>query len=57
MAESCLAHVVKNQVEAAYRRSDLLAQRRAVMEDWGKYLGAGCLASTAKPPVEERKTP
>ena len=33
-AEACLAHVVKNTVEAAYRRSDLLEQRRAVMEAW-----------------------
>ena len=28
LAESCLAHVVKNTVEAAYRRSDPLEQRR-----------------------------
>ena len=35
LAESCLAHVVKNTVEAAYRRSDLLEQRREVMNAWG----------------------
>ena len=38
LAESCLAHVVKNTVEAAYRRSDLLEQRREVMNAWGQYI-------------------
>ena len=38
LAESCLAHVVKNTVEAAYRRSDLLQQRREVMSAWGRYI-------------------
>ena len=33
---SCLAHVVKNTVEAAYRRSDLLEQRSEVMDAWGR---------------------
>ena len=38
VAEAALAHVVKNKVEAAYARSDLLEQRRAVMEKWSDYL-------------------
>ena len=38
LAEACLAHVVKNPVEAAYRRSDLLEQRREVMDAWGRHL-------------------
>lgn len=38
VAEACLAHVVQNQVEAVYRRTDLLDARRVVMEDWGHYL-------------------
>ena len=38
LAEACLAHVVKNPVEATYRRSDLLEQRRAVMEAWVAYI-------------------
>jgi hypothetical protein len=29
-----LAHVLENQVEAAYRRSDLFEKRRALMEQW-----------------------
>ena len=37
VAEACLAHTVGG-VEAAYRRSDLLAQRTAVMADWGRYI-------------------
>ena len=37
VAEACLAHTVGG-VEAAYRRSDLLAQRSAVMMDWGRYI-------------------
>ena len=34
LAERALAHTVKNQVEAAYHRTDLLEQRRAMMEAW-----------------------
>jgi hypothetical protein len=32
-----LAHVVKNKVEAAYRRGDLLDKRRALMNDWAAF--------------------
>lgn len=47
VAEACLAHTVGG-VEAAYRRSDLLAQRTAVMADWGRYIGeSSCVPSTA----------
>ncbi len=38
VAEACLAHVIKNTVEAAYRRSDLLDQRREVMDAWARYI-------------------
>ena len=38
VAEAALAHVVKNKVEAAYARSDLLDRRREVMEAWAAYL-------------------
>ena len=41
VAEQALAHAVKNRVEAAYRRSDLLAQRREVMAAWAAYLAGG----------------
>ena len=33
-----LAHVVRNKVEAAYRRTDLFERRRWLMEDWAAYL-------------------
>ena len=38
VVEAALAHRVRNQVEAAYRRTDLFERRRRVMEDWAAYL-------------------
>ena len=38
VAEMALAHTVGNAVEAAYRRGDLFEKRRAMMQDWAKYL-------------------
>ena len=38
LAESALAHVVQNQTEAAYFRTDLLDQRREVMVRWNEYV-------------------
>lgn len=35
VAETCLAHVSGGAVELAYRRTDFLEQRRALMERWG----------------------
>ena len=40
VAEAALAHVVKNRVEAAYARSDLLDRRREVVEAWADYLAS-----------------
>lgn len=37
VAEMALAHTVKDEVEAAYRRGDLLEKRRALMADWATY--------------------
>ncbi len=37
VAEMALAHVVKNQTEAAYRRGDLFEKRRRLMNDWARY--------------------
>ena len=36
--EAALAHVVQNQVEAAYARSDLFERRRTLMNDWEAYI-------------------
>ena len=41
VAEASLAHVLKDKVEAAYARSDLLERRREVMEAWGRYITGG----------------
>jgi len=37
-AERALAHTIKNAVEAAYHRTDLLEQRRPMMENWAKHV-------------------
>jgi integrase len=37
VAEAALAHVVGNNVEAAYRRGDALDKRRALMAAWADY--------------------
>jgi integrase len=38
MAEMALAHRVGDEVERAYRRSDMLERRRAMMASWGVFL-------------------
>ena len=39
VAERALAHTIKNRVEAAYARSDLLEKRRPMMDAWGEHCG------------------
>ena len=39
VVEAALAHVVGNQTEAAYARSDLFERRRRLMDEWALYLG------------------
>lgn len=38
VVEMALAHTIQNQVEAAYRRGDLLDKRRELMQAWADYL-------------------
>ncbi len=38
VVEVALAHVVKDKVEAAYRRTDLFERRRRLMEEWAEYV-------------------
>lgn len=38
VVEMAMAHKIKNEVEAAYRRGDLLEKRRALMNDWANFL-------------------
>jgi integrase len=35
--EMALSHTISNQVEAAYRRGDLLDKRRELMQAWANY--------------------
>jgi len=37
VCEMALAHAVSDQVEAAYRRGDLVEKRRRLMAEWAKY--------------------
>ncbi|EKE5340923.1 hypothetical protein ACEPDP_005613, partial [Escherichia coli] len=38
LAERALAHTLKNKVEAAYHRTDLLEQRVPMMQAWADYV-------------------
>ena len=39
LAERSLAHAIKDKVEAAYHRTDLLEQRRELMDAWATFVG------------------
>ena len=41
VAVTALAHKVRSQIEAAYRRSDLFERRLRLIDDWAGYLAAG----------------
>ena len=43
VAEMALAHTIKNKVEAAYRRGDLLEKRRVLMKAWASF----CMGNVA----------
>ena len=38
VVEAALAHVVRDKTEAAYFRSDLLEQRRLLMDSWDRFV-------------------
>ncbi|HFU0211610.1 TPA: tyrosine-type recombinase/integrase [Escherichia coli] len=38
LAERALAHTIRNKSEAAYHRTDLLNERRPIMQAWGDYV-------------------
>lgn len=40
VAEMALAHKIGDKVEAAYRRGELLAKRRNLMDDWARFCAA-----------------
>lgn len=49
MAEMALAHDVGSAVERAYRRSDMLERRRAMMADWADFLDGRTMAGVVLP--------
>ena len=49
LAERALAHTISNQAEAAYHRTDLLEQRRAMMEAWALHIGAAAATTRVVP--------
>ena len=53
VSEMALAHAVGDKVEAAYRRGDLLAKRRQLMQDWATF----CEAWKAKTERRSHSTP
>ena len=47
VAEQALGHEIRNAVEKAYARTDLLERRRQLMENWSRYLDTrGAIPST-----------
>jgi len=46
VVEAALAHTVKDKVEAAYQRSDLMERRRPLMEDWATFCNAADRTAT-----------
>ena len=44
LAERALAHTIRNAVEAAYHRTDLLEQRRSVMDAWADHVTGAAAA-------------
>ena len=40
VAEACLAHVVRDKVEAAYARGTMFSRRAAVLDAWGSHLAS-----------------
>lgn len=55
LAESALAHVVSNAVEAAYRRGDLFEKRRKLMEAWADHCASVVKPASAKVTPIRRK--
>ena len=49
VVEMALAHAIKNQTEAAYRRGDLMEKRGRLMEEWARYCKAPRLSGEVVP--------
>lgn len=58
IAEQALAHVLSDDTEAAYRRTDLFNKRKALMDDWAHYCErpqGGSVASIDRARVKRHK--
>jgi integrase len=51
VAEAALAHAVANRVEAAYKRTDFLQKRRALMDEWASFCASDRAKAKRKKPV------
>jgi integrase len=51
LAERALGHTISNQAEAAYHRTDLLDQRRGMMESWAQHVCGLGIASDKVVPI------
>jgi len=53
-AEESLGHKVAGQIEARYRRTDILEERRKLLDAWARYCGSG-KADSKVVPIRARK--
>ena len=53
--EAALAHTIKNDAEAAYRRGTAVEKRRRLMQDWAKYCGESKKAGPTVIPIQEAR--
>ena len=51
LSETALAHIDPNEVRAAYARSDMLEERRPMMEAWASYLITNSCMRADRPPI------
>lgn len=51
--EMALQHTIGNQVEAAYRRGDLMAKRAALLEQWATYIDTKPTSATVTPLIKK----
>ena len=55
VCEMALAHTIKNEAEAAYRRGDLLAKRAKLMQDWAKFINQPVATGDVTPIRQQKK--
>ena len=56
VSEMALAHVIDSDVEAAYRRGDLIKKRVALMDDWAKYCASDVRPRPLRGPCLQTRT-